>query len=109
MHWRNDFDWTGLRITTAAVYRLGARPCRMTAADYADALAQGNSEPLRGPPACSPWDPELAAAMVAEGRSVMEERLVRLLLEDLGSSSSCPARWLGVDAASVDHRVSGQS
>ena len=60
----------------------------MTAADYAGALAQGDTEPLRGPPAGSPWDPELAAALVADGRSVMEERLVRLLLEDLGSSNS---------------------
>jgi uncharacterized protein (TIGR02679 family) len=95
VHWRNDFDWAGLRITTAAVHRLGARPWRMTAADYADALAHGDSEPLRGPPAGSPWDPELAAALVAAGRSVMEERLVGLLLEDLGSTvATSPCRSL---------------
>ena len=109
VHWRNDFDWTGLRITTAAVHRLGARPWRMTAADYADALAQGDSEPLRGPPAGSPWDPELAAALVAAGRSVMEERLVRLLLEDLGTPSSWSARWFGVDPASRHRGLGGSS
>jgi len=81
--WRNDFDWAGLRITGSAVRRVAARPWRMGEADYAAALAAGDTEPLRGTPAPSPWDPDLAAALGAAGRSVMEERLIPDLLADL--------------------------
>ena len=81
--WRNDFDWAGLRITASAIERLSVTPWRMTADDFAAALAQGDTEPLRGGPSASPWDPALAAALADSGRSVMEERLVHLLLHDL--------------------------
>lgn len=83
IRWRSDFDWAGLRITASAVRRLAAVPWRMSAGDYTAALARGDSEPLRGVPAPSPWDPALAAALTASGRSVMEERLVPVLLDDL--------------------------
>ncbi|MFG2260521.1 TIGR02679 family protein [Streptomyces mirabilis] len=83
LHWRADFDWTGLRITADAVARHGARPWRMTAADYTAALSKGESTPLAGPPAASPWDPELARAMAESGSTVMEERLLPALLSDL--------------------------
>ncbi|MEV6652694.1 TIGR02679 family protein [Streptomyces sp. NPDC051219] len=83
LHWRADFDWAGLRITADAVARHGARPWRMTAADYTAALSKGESTPLAGPPAASPWDPELARAMEESGSTVMEERLLPALLSDL--------------------------
>ena len=83
--WRNDFDWAGLRITGAALDRTGARPWRMAEPDYTAALDAGGSEPLRGTPTPSPWDPVLATALAAAGRSVMEERLIPDLLADLGS------------------------
>jgi uncharacterized protein (TIGR02679 family) len=83
LHWRADFDWAGLRITAGAVARHGARPWRMTAADYTVALSKGESTPLAGPPAASPWDPELARAMQETGSTVMEERLLPALLSDL--------------------------
>jgi uncharacterized protein (TIGR02679 family) len=83
LHWRADFDWAGLRITTDAVARHDARPWRMTAADYTAALGRGESTPLAGPSAASPWDPELARAMNASGSTVMEERLLPALLSDL--------------------------
>jgi uncharacterized protein (TIGR02679 family) len=85
LYWRGDFDWTGLRTTTAAVERYGARPWRMSAGDYCAALAEGDSEPLKGPPAESPWDLELAAQMRSAGRAVMEERLITVLLSDLAA------------------------
>jgi hypothetical protein len=85
VRWRNDFDWAGLRITAAAVERIAARPWRMGEADYTAALATGGSEPLRGAPAPSPWEPGLAAALTRAGRSVMEERLVSVLLDDLAT------------------------
>ncbi|MGD9527234.1 TIGR02679 family protein [Pseudonocardia sp.] len=83
VHWRNDFDWAGLRITASALARVSARPWRMGASDYLAALAAGETEPLRGPPVATPWEPQLAAALADHGRSVMEERLVAMLLDDL--------------------------
>lgn len=83
VHWRGDFDWTGLRTTATAITRYSASPWRMTTADYLAAVETGDSEPLKGPAAPSPWDPDLAAAMTAGGRAIMEERLIPALLEDL--------------------------
>ena len=83
MHWRGDFDWTGLRTTAAATARHGALPWRMTVDEYLRALETGDSEPLKGPPADSPWDAALAIAMGEQGRAIMEERLIPRLLEDL--------------------------
>jgi uncharacterized protein (TIGR02679 family) len=85
LRWRADFDWTGLRIVAAAAVRHGATPWRMGAADYAIGLAGGDSTPLTGSRSSSPWDPALAEAMAAEGRAVMEERLIRTLHTDLAS------------------------
>ncbi|MFB4267899.1 TIGR02679 family protein [Nonomuraea sp. GTA35] len=81
--WRADFDWTGLRILASARLRHGAVPWRMGAADYSAGLELGESTPLTGSPAVSPWDPALAGRMAAVGRAVMEERLIPALLSDL--------------------------
>lgn len=87
LRWRGDFDWTGLRVMAAAITRYGAVPWRMSADDYLAALAEGESEPLKGPPADSPWDSRLAAEIRTSGRAVMEERLIPLLLRDLDSGT----------------------
>jgi hypothetical protein len=55
----------------------------MGAEVYLSALSSGDSEPLRGSPAASPWEPALAEALAESGRAVMEERLLDLLLADL--------------------------
>ncbi|MEV6344043.1 TIGR02679 family protein [Actinoplanes sp. NPDC051851] len=82
IHWRNDFDWTGVRLTGSALHRYpGATPWRMGAADYTAAAGQG--VPLLGTPAATPWDPSLAEAIAESGRAVMEERLLDILLGDL--------------------------
>ena len=61
-----DFDWAGLRITAAAVTTATApRPWRMTAADYRDALAQGDIDPLAAPRR----QPVGPGARVAHGRN----------------------------------------
>ena len=83
IHWRGDFDWTGLRTTATAIDRYAAHPWRMDADAYTTALATGESEPLKGAPAPSPWDPALAERMHHTGRAVMEERLIPHLLTDL--------------------------
>ena len=81
--WRNDFDWDGVRMTTAAVGRYAAEPWRMSVGDYCAALDGGDSEPLKGNPAAASWDSALSEAMSGEGRAIMEERLIPRLLEDL--------------------------
>jgi uncharacterized protein (TIGR02679 family) len=104
IHWHNNFDWPGLRMTAAAIRRLGAAPWLMGADDYRAALAAGSAdlrggdppatprrgassasgyEPLRGPAAASPWDGRLAGLMQASGRAVTEERLLPVLLAEL--------------------------
>jgi uncharacterized protein (TIGR02679 family) len=85
VHWRGDFDWTGLRTTAMARERYSAQPWRMSHDDYLAALESGDSEPLKGAAAASPWEPGLAAAMAEHGRAVMEERLIPDLLQDLAS------------------------
>jgi Protein of unknown function C-terminus (DUF2399) len=56
----------------------------MTAEEYRRAVGDGDSEPLKGPVAPSPWDDDLAAAMPQRGRAVMEERLIPVPVPDLG-------------------------
>ncbi|MEO3748424.1 TIGR02679 family protein [Plantactinospora sp. B5E13] len=82
IRWRNDFDWTGVRLTAAALQLYpGAVPWRMTAADYLPAAGTGTA--LLGTPTRTPWDESLGEAMRRTGRAVMEERLLDLLIADL--------------------------
>jgi uncharacterized protein (TIGR02679 family) len=83
VYWRNDFDWAGLHMTSRAIARYGAKPWRMDSESYLHALDARNSEPLKGFPTASPWDPALAVAMHESGRAVMEERSIPDLLRDL--------------------------
>lgn len=57
LHWRGDFDWTGLRTTAAAVDRHGAMPWRMSMSEYLAALETGDSEPLRARPPAAHGSP----------------------------------------------------
>lgn len=85
IRWRNDFDWTGVRLTAAALDRYPtALPWRMTTADYLPGAGTGPT--LIGAPAGTPWDPPLHHMMRQAGRAVMEERLLDLLLADLRRS-----------------------
>jgi uncharacterized protein (TIGR02679 family) len=82
IRWRNDFDWSGVRITAAALARYpNAIPWRMDSTTYHRAATSGPA--LLGTPAPTPWDPPLAGAMRETGRAVMEERLLPHLLGDL--------------------------
>lgn len=102
IRWRNDFDWTGVRLTAAALARYpNAVPWRMSAEEYrglagdvaptgsgggaagAGGPADGGGPALIGVPADTPWDPSLAVRMRSVGRAVMEERLLGSLLQDL--------------------------
>ncbi|MFG2038919.1 TIGR02679 domain-containing protein [Dactylosporangium sp. NPDC048998] len=82
IRWRNDFDWTGVRLTGAALARYPtAVPWRMDAATYAAHAASGVR--LSGTSTATPWEPALADMMIRSGRAVMEERILPLLLHDL--------------------------
>jgi uncharacterized protein (TIGR02679 family) len=84
IHWHSDFDWPGLRMTAAAIRRLGATPWLMSADDYRAALP-ASSESLKGPRATSPWDTRLAELMQASGRAVTEERQLTALLTEIAN------------------------
>jgi uncharacterized protein (TIGR02679 family) len=84
VHWHADFSWPGLRSTATAIRRLGARPWQMAASDYQSALGSG-SEPLKGRPEPSDWDPRLAEMMRRAGRGVAEDRMLTSLLPDLAA------------------------
>jgi uncharacterized protein (TIGR02679 family) len=86
IHWHSDFDWPGLRMTAAAIRRLGATAWLMGAEDYRGALAT-SSELLKGPTAESPWDRRLADLMQASGRAVTEEQQLAALLAELADRS----------------------
>ncbi|WP_319463581.1 TIGR02679 family protein [Micromonospora sp. RTP1Z1] len=87
IRWRNDFDWTGVRLTAAALQRYpSAVPWRMTAADYLPAAGTGTA--LLGTPAGTPWDESLGESMRRTGRAVMEERLLDRLIADLRTAGA---------------------
>ena len=83
IRWRNDFDWTGVRLTGAALQRYPrCVPWGMSVADYQ--AHAGDGVPLQGvAPAAAGWDPHLVEAMRQTGQAVMEERLLKDLLHDL--------------------------
>lgn len=81
VRYHGDFDWPGLRIAAALADRVPWTPWRYTAADYEAACTAGL--PLRGSPAASPWDPELAASMARHGLAIEEEAVVDDLVADL--------------------------
>jgi uncharacterized protein (TIGR02679 family) len=86
LRWRNDFDWPGVRTTSAALDRYPAAvPWRMGASDYL--AVAGDGPALSGSPAPTPWDARLAAEMRRVGRTVTEEDLLPALLEDLRGGS----------------------
>lgn len=84
--YHGDFDWPGVAIAASVMSRHGARPWRMSAADYAlAALADTDYVTLSGAPQPTPWDPALAEAMAAAGRAVYEEAVADTLIADLAN------------------------
>jgi uncharacterized protein (TIGR02679 family) len=86
LRYHGDFDWPGVAIAASVISRHGARPWRMTAADYAAGVrADADYVALSGPPQPTPWDPALAEAMLSAGRAVYEEAVADALIADLRS------------------------
>jgi uncharacterized protein (TIGR02679 family) len=84
-----DFDWPGLAIASSVMRRHGARPWRMSAADYIAGVRAGAEHVrLAGAPQPTPWDPELGEVMAATGRAVYEESVTDALITDLSGPGS---------------------
>jgi uncharacterized protein (TIGR02679 family) len=84
--YHGDFDWHGLRIAGSIMAAYGARPWRMSRADYLEAAgSSGHARNLVGEHHTASWDPQLSSAMTAEGTVIEEEGVVLArLLEDIG-------------------------
>ncbi len=80
LYYHGDFDGDGLRIAANVVARTGAKPWRMTSADYLSAVADG---PPCGRATPVPWDPELANHLAEQGKTVPEERVADRLLDEI--------------------------
>ncbi|WP_275290701.1 TIGR02679 family protein [Amycolatopsis sp. La24] len=78
--YHGDFDGDGLRIAANVVARTGAKPWRMTSADYLSAVADG---PAAGRATPVPWDAELANHLTEQGKTVPEERVANGLLDEI--------------------------
>jgi uncharacterized protein (TIGR02679 family) len=84
LRYHGDFDWPGIAIASSVIRRHGARPWRMSAADYAGSVrADAEHVPLAGPPQPTPWDPQLGDVMLATGRVLYEESVAGVLIADL--------------------------
>ncbi|QIZ36566.1 TIGR02679 family protein [Saccharopolyspora sp. ASAGF58] len=88
LHYHSDFDWPGIGITRSLLTHHNARPWRMSAADYREALDRAAATRtdlpnLVGTPLETPWDPQLAELMATTARAIEEEAVLPTLLTDL--------------------------
>jgi uncharacterized protein (TIGR02679 family) len=81
--YHGDFDWPGVSIASAVIARHGARPWRLSAADYLVGVRADDYVALVGAAQPTPWDPALAEAMTATGRVLYEESVADALIADL--------------------------
>jgi len=83
--YHGDFDWPGLQIANHVMQRYGAQPWRFLATDYRAALSQlpHHGTSLAGTPVPASWDPDLTLVMQDHRRSIPEECVAALLLNDL--------------------------
>lgn len=89
LRYHGDLDPPGLQIARDVITRLEARPWRMAAVDYLEAVtALGSARRCEVPERLdTPWDSGLAEAMRARGVVVYEEQVLDGLLKDLGDAT----------------------
>lgn len=89
LFYHGDFDWPGLAIAESVIHRHGARPWRMSAADYRDGLGDDTGHvALRGIPREASWDGELAGVMAEAGAALYEEAVAGGLVADLRAAQT---------------------
>ncbi|MFI7316901.1 TIGR02679 family protein [Streptomyces venezuelae] len=86
LRYHGDFDWGGARIAATLLRHVAWHPWRYRADDYRRAATRPGLPPLAGTPAATPWDPEIAAALVEFGVRVEEEVVLDELITDLGDA-----------------------
>jgi uncharacterized protein (TIGR02679 family) len=84
--YHGDFDWAGVTIANGLMELLPVKPWRFDNKTYLEAVGR-SGKTLNGMPVAARWDPALAAAMSAAGKSVEEEQLLDQLLADLGKEA----------------------
>lgn len=84
LRYHGDFDKGGIRIANIVIGEIGARPWRMMAADYREALVrQKHFLPIKGPVPHARWDARLRDEMEHRRLAIHEEKIVDLLMSDL--------------------------
>lgn len=81
--YHGDLDGDGLRIANHVISRAGARPWRMSSADYERALARRAGGPPAGRVTDTPWDSGLGPLVRQHGTAVTEEAVINDLIDDL--------------------------
>ena len=88
LSYHGDFDWPGIAIANGIITRHNARPWRLSAADYENAVRNdADFVELSGTPQPTPWAPSLATAMTTHGCAVYEESVADLLIADLAADA----------------------
>ncbi len=82
--YHGDFDAGGLAIARRFFGEFPAGPWRFGVGDY---QAAPKSAGLAGALGATPWEPELATVMAADGRLVHEEAVAETLLADLAGAA----------------------
>jgi uncharacterized protein (TIGR02679 family) len=94
LRYHGDFDWPGIAIASSVMRRHGARPWRMSAADYtAGVRTEAEHVRLTGIPQPTPWDPGLGEVMAATGRVLYEESVADALIADLAAGAAALPRF----------------
>lgn len=95
--YHGDFDWPGVQIANYVQQRWQARPWRMCAADYTNALqhAPRRSPDLGDAVVQARWDPALTLAMQTHGLIVAEEAVADALIQDLSPAHAGSASQSG--------------
>ena len=93
LSYHGDFDWPGVAIATGIMARHGARPWRLSAADYEHAIRKGaGSVLLAGTRQPTPWEAALGETMAAHGQAVYEESVSGQLIADLSEPAAARTR-----------------
>lgn len=82
LHFRGSFDGAGVRIAAHLMAKTRARPWRMSAADYVEALDHDPSGGDVGRVTEAPWDAALAPALREHRTAVPQPRTAPALLDE---------------------------
>lgn len=87
LRYHGDFDWPGIHIANHVLRSFGAKPWRMGASDYEEAVGRipPKASDLTGSGVQAAWDDTLLATMRHHALAIDEEAIASTLIEDLGT------------------------